>query len=266
MRTRATTREIIDKLKLFEQGLKYCKNCKQTKSINDFAEDKRHTDGLQTYCRECCNFLRRTKYARKIKEGFKKWRADNPTSKTKISITIKKCTHCEKTKPISEFGEDKRKLNGYQSQCRACINELRRTKYAEKIEKRRLEYRQEHLEEIHKRDKARMKQWIKDNPGKHRANCHRRQYREELAGPYYTGEQWQTLLDICGNKCLACGSTENIEADHVIPVSKGGSNNISNIQPLCMSCNRSKHNNHNTDYRPHHIKQWAAAQVTTSIY
>ena len=51
-----------------------------------------------------------------------------------------------------------------------------------------------------------------------------------------------------GHACLACGSIENICIDHVIPVNKGGENNISNYQPLCKSCNSRKGTN-TTDYR-----------------
>lgn len=43
-----------------------------------------------------------------------------------------------------------------------------------------------------------------------------------------------------GGKCRACGSDENIEYDHIHPVSKGGSSEHSNIQLLCRPCNRKK--------------------------
>lgn len=45
-----------------------------------------------------------------------------------------------------------------------------------------------------------------------------------------------------GGVCARCGSQENLEYDHIIPVSKGGSNTLRNIELLCESCNRKKSN------------------------
>ena len=45
-----------------------------------------------------------------------------------------------------------------------------------------------------------------------------------------------------GGRCQCCGSTSSIEYDHIIPFSCGGSSDRSNVQLLCLKCNRSKSN------------------------
>lgn len=42
------------------------------------------------------------------------------------------------------------------------------------------------------------------------------------------------------NKCLCCDSEDALTIDHIIPVSKGGKNEIKNYQTLCFDCNTSK--------------------------
>ncbi len=43
-----------------------------------------------------------------------------------------------------------------------------------------------------------------------------------------------------GGKCARCGSRERLEYDHIVPISRGGSNTARNIELLCEACNRSK--------------------------
>jgi len=40
--------------------------------------------------------------------------------------------------------------------------------------------------------------------------------------------------------CVECQSPENIEYDHIHPISKGGNSNLENVQLLCRPCNRKK--------------------------
>lgn len=46
-----------------------------------------------------------------------------------------------------------------------------------------------------------------------------------------------------GGECAKCGSRKNLEYDHIIPVSRGGSNTVRNIELLCEECNRKKRDN-----------------------
>jgi 5-methylcytosine-specific restriction endonuclease McrA len=66
--------------------------------------------------------------------------------------------------------------------------------------------------------------------------------RRRGASGSFTPEQWNEKMEACGGRCVKCGSSESIEIDHIIPISKGGTNNIENLQPLCRRCNASKGN------------------------
>lgn len=45
-----------------------------------------------------------------------------------------------------------------------------------------------------------------------------------------------------GSKCEKCGSFKNLTVDHIIPITKGGANDIKNVQVLCRTCNILKSN------------------------
>jgi 5-methylcytosine-specific restriction endonuclease McrA len=73
----------------------------------------------------------------------------------------------------------------------------------------------------------------------------RRKTLRQAEGFHSNGE-WETLKAQYNWTCPACHKPEPeilLTRDHIIPVSKGGSDNIENIQPLCRSCNSKKHSN-----------------------
>ena len=53
--------------------------------------------------------------------------------------------------------------------------------------------------------------------------------------------------------CVLCGASGRdgvrLEVDHIVPRSRGGSNQLENLQSLCGPCNRGKSNRDDTDFR-----------------
>lgn len=58
----------------------------------------------------------------------------------------------------------------------------------------------------------------------------------------FTESQRRQIFARDNHKCVECGSEENLEADHILPWSKGGKTHIDNGQTLCEYHNRSKSN------------------------
>ncbi len=50
----------------------------------------------------------------------------------------------------------------------------------------------------------------------------------------------ERILQRYKGKCARCDSTEKLEIDHIIPLSKGGRHDEDNFQALCKKCNCKK--------------------------
>ena len=79
-----------------------------------------------------------------------------------------------------------------------------------------------------------MRRWQQENREYSDLLSRLKKQRRRAAGTL-TVDDSELVLHVYGQACLACGKDE-VTIDHVIPVSKGGLNEISNVQPLCGFC------------------------------
>jgi ATP adenylyltransferase len=73
-----------------------------------------------------------------------------------------------------------------------------------------------------------------------------------IRSDYVPGSLRYQVLSRAQGRCELCGISKDekaLDVDHIIPRSKGGSNDISNLQALCYTCNRQKRNTDATDFR-----------------
>ena len=76
-------------------------------------------------------------------------------------------------------------------------------------------------------------------------------YRLIDSDPVRADVRYRVLAAAMG-RCALCGATSSerrIEVDHIIPRSRGGTNDFANLQALCDECNRGKSNTDQTDFR-----------------
>lgn len=187
-------------------------------------------------------------------------------------MNTKRCSRCKIEKPLTEFrrGGKSTRGDGYYAYCNDCTREYAKAwqnDNPELVKKQKQNDYQRH-KEVHD---VKSKKWAKDNPEKRREISRRycelhpdavtravrewrhrnpekvrqygwtRQARENGASGNFTHEEWIDLCKRYDNKCVCCGQGDKkLMPDHVVPLSKGGDSYISNIQPLCISCNSRK--------------------------
>lgn len=85
------------------------------------------------------------------------------------------------------------------------------------------------------------REWCRKYPQKIAHIKARRYARMNGAKGSHTREEWSDMVTAYGYACNICGEIKlGLTKDHIIPLSKGGSDYIENIQPLCRFCNSRK--------------------------
>ena len=133
-----------------------------------------------------------------------------------------------------------------------------RETHQDQARERNRKWRAAHPDQNRERDRENARKWRAAHPDKVAANSKAQHAKRKGNGGSYTAKQWLQLKKTYG-RCVGCGLSEaaiialgrTLAADHVLPIAKGGSSNIDNIQPLCHGrggCNNKKAARH-IDYR-----------------
>lgn len=112
----------------------------------------------------------------------------------------------------------------------------------ENIENFRI-YQQGYREKNAEKERERVRDWIEKNREK-KNESNKRHYRaKNKAKGSHSVFEWQEKIIQYSGRCAYCGKIgEALTEDHIIPLSRGGTDFIDNIVPACHPCNSSKHN------------------------
>lgn len=240
------------------EQLKTCSTCGTAKPASPeyFHRDKSRRDGLFHACRDCERKRR------------------NPTPpKPTPRAGYKVCSVCGEEQPATPefFTRNKQGQDGLRSMCKECQQKknrgwhannkaksaeqgkLYRLKNKDQIKKRMaayyLENRNRYAENSrkwyaanHERQLEIGRQWSRRNPEKRRQKHNAYRAKKRAAEGTYTAADVQAQYERQKGKCYYCHKKvgDAYHVDHVVPLSRGGSNWPENIVIACPTCNQRK--------------------------
>lgn len=188
------------------ENLKRCRKCGEVKpaTLEYFSPIKARKSGLHSECRVCVyakNKLWRENNPDKYRESCRKWRQANP---------------------------DKARENE------------RRWQLANADRKRKNERRWRYANLEKARERVRL--WNRNNPDKARSGSNNRRARKLKNGGTHTAADIRAQYNSQDGNCWWCGNKiiDVYHVDHIVPLSRGGSNAAGNLVIACPRCNLSK--------------------------
>ena len=165
---------------------------------------------------------------------------------------MKRCPKCDTQKYELEFAKDKSRYDGLQGYCRPCrvimVLDRRKTKEGQQV-LRKYRTSKAGKEAVNKASKK----YKQTDRGREKKQAYeRKRYHENL--DYYrlkniarksNGATVSILKQVRERDkvCQLCSATEDLQFDHIYPVSLGGLGSLKNLQLLCGPCNNFKSDN-----------------------
>ena len=177
-------------------------------------------------------------------------------------MSIKQCLACKQTKPLEEFGKEKKSKDGRTGRCKLCLNAQKREAYKKDPEKyraiskenyykwrgKKLSYAKAYAKEKPEVNRRARKRYYQRNTEKAKHRIRECQKKKPWKVAWYLANRRMRLRDqSCDHancpkqiKEFYKHRPDGFEVDHIVPLSKGGAHCIENLQYLTVSDNREK--------------------------
>lgn len=220
----------------------HCPHCGQEKPVGAFYWRNQQKGIRHVTCKQCLADKRRSKGKRAPVKSLKKASARKPKQLALMWEMV--CYVCHEMKPIGEFGWSNKAQGKRQGACKKCSS-MMTTKW-----------RNANLETVREKDRARAaknkkqkcettRRWNLSNPDRKRVNNLNRIALQKNAPGTFTIEDVEMMKaaqTFDGELlCMYCGEPmTNPQVDHMVPLTRGGSNWPGNLCLACGPCNSSK--------------------------
>jgi 5-methylcytosine-specific restriction endonuclease McrA len=199
--------------------MKYCAKCDSTKPLGEFHNNRSNKDGKTAYCKPCWKAYSREQHVK---------------HRTRRNATVAKWYQRNRER---------------KAETTAAWREANR----DRLLAVQAQYRADHRDEL----AVKRVTWAAENAHLVRASVLRGIAKRKGATVYTI--TLRDLIRLLTSPCAVPGCTRtDIELDHVIPLSRGGSHGIGNLQSLCQHHNRTKHSKTWIEFRAYLSKRNAA--------
>lgn len=226
---------------------KTCVDCGETKELKEFRKSSYEQYGRESRCIICAK-KRGKKYREthkpQILEAQRRHRGNKPRKsvvKCDNGIWFKHCPSCDRWLEFEKFFPDARLKHGISVYCRFCYK-VRFHRW------RKLSSKSQYMRQLYGIGE---REWYLLTT---KIASENKRAKELGLDGFFTVPEFIKLCEHFGFRCIhpehwEVLTLEQLGPDHVIPVSRGGSNKIDNIQPMCFPHNREKQAQ-TIDYRP----------------
>lgn len=211
--------------------------------------------------------------AEAVEKGLKFYFTGKPCRDSKHVARRKastgRCVECDKAADKRSYEKHKKsriaKAKAWKGRNKEKVREYCLNRYHNnpKVQAQNAEWRERNQDKV----RASRKKWEKNNteksriakkeyaarnPEKVQSNVRRRRARLRRSDGSHTADDVAYILKRQQYKCAECGCSvkkrDSRQVDHIMPLILGGSNNPSNLQVLCSTCNKKKGGKHPIDF------------------